>query len=165
VKHTIVKLLLHRNGVIRVAGGAVLLSGLIFGAGYLAGMRHGTPTLSSLPSFPAVPTPLVPKAQPVIIDRPKVGTPPPPVEPAQFAVRAGLFPSNEEATAFAQQLTARKLDATVAAMPTSSGAMLYTVRFGQYANRNDAAAAMFKFRHDYGIDGAIVTIQPEPLQH
>jgi hypothetical protein len=85
-------------------------------------------------------------------------------KPEQLAIRAGLFTTSEEATAFAQQLTSRKLMATIATTPTSSGAMLYSVRIGQYTNRRDAAAAVEALKRDHDIDGAIVSIQPEPLQ-
>lgn len=175
MKHTMVTVQLHRKGVVLVAIGALFLSVLIFAGGYLAGMRRGSRPLGTDGAIPGAPSvalalPATPKSGPTTAAA--VATSPnavtakttvPTAEPEQLAVRAGLFTSNEEATAFAQQLTARKLNATVAASPTTSGAMLYSVYVGQYANRRAASAAVLALKRDLEIDGAIVTIQPPPL--
>jgi hypothetical protein len=147
---------LHRTGVVLVLIGALLLGILIFVGGYLTGMRHERPALPTR----AVAKPQVPALATAANVLPSAIAP----KPEQLAIRAGLFTTSEEATAFAQQLTSRKLMATIATTPTSSGAMLYSVRIGQYTNRRDAAAAVEALKRDHDIDGAIVSIQPEPLQ-
>lgn len=150
---------LHRTGVVLVAIGAAILGVLIFAGGYLAGMRRGSVALSrpAMPSRPKLTMP-APAATP-----PAIATPGKP-KPQQLAIRAGLFTTSEDATAFAQQLTARNMKATVATTTTSSGAMLYSVSVGQFDNRRDAAAAVEALKRELGIDGAIVSVQPEPLK-
>jgi cell division protein FtsN len=148
-----VKLQLHRNGVALVAVGALFLGALLFGGGYLSGMRNA----------PLSPAPVVAKAKakPPAVVALKA---PVSVAPENLAVRAGLFLTEEEATAFKRQLMACKLTPTVTASPTASGAMLYSVSVGSYTNRRDAAAAAEALKRDLGIDGAIVSVGTEALQ-
>jgi cell division septation protein DedD len=178
---------LHRTGVVLVAVGAFLLAVLIFAGGYLAGMRHA-PGLSAStkgmtvpalqkptvarpampkPALPAVPNPAFPSLAQTLFGRPATtaaGTDPQaaPV-PDVFVLRAGLVTSSEEANGLVQQLTARKLAATVSTSKTTAGPVLYSVHVGRYATRRDAAAALAALQRDLGIDGAIELLEPEPL--
>jgi cell division septation protein DedD len=147
---------LHRKGVVLLIVGCVLVGVLLFAGGYLAGMRRGS---SAAPAVALPPMPKVPAVQASAA----TAAPAPPREPEHFAIRAGLFTSSEEATAYLQQLTARKLAASLAPMTTSSGATLYAVRIGDYPTRRAAATAADALHRDHGIDGVIVSLQMEPM--
>jgi cell division septation protein DedD len=148
---------LHRKGVVLLIVGCVLVGVLLFAGGYLAGMRRAS--ASAAPAVPAVALPKVPKVPAVQASAATT----PPREPEHFAIRAGLFTSSEEATAYLQQLTARKLAASLGPMTTSSGAKLYAVRLGDYPTRRAAATAADALHRDHGIDGVIVSLQMEPM--
>jgi cell division septation protein DedD len=153
---------LHRSGVVLIVIGSLLLGGLLFAGGYLAGMRRGPVSLPKRPAIakPSLPAAVIPPAMP------KAPSPnaAPQAKPEQLAIRAGLFVSKDDATAFAQQLTARKLEATVASSPTNTGATLYSVNVGRYTSRREAAAAVDTMKRELGIDGAVVTVLPEPIR-
>jgi cell division protein FtsN len=156
VKHTMVTFQLHRTGVVLLVIGSLLVGGLLFAGGYLAGMRRAP--------APRVALPVAPKAPPVNAALVPAAAPAAPATPPEhYAIRAGLFTSNEEATAYLQQLTARKLTATIASMPTTSGPTLYAVRIGDYPTRRAAAAAAETLQREHGINGAIVVLQAEPI--
>jgi cell division septation protein DedD len=149
---------LHRTGVVLLVIGSLLVGGLLFAGGYLAGMRR-----SPAPA-PRIAMPAVPKAPPVnaaLVPAAATTAPAPP--PEHYAIRAGLFTSNEEAMAYLQQLTTRKLTATIASMPTTSGPTLYAVRIGDYPSRRAAATAAEALQREQGINGAIVVLQAEPI--
>jgi cell division septation protein DedD len=155
---------LHRSGVVFVVIGSLLLGGLLFAGGYLAGMRHGS---IAAPKAPAIPKPARTATLPAAViapGSPKSAATKPQAKPEQLAIRVGLFVSKEDATAFAQQLTARKLEAAIASSPTSNGATLYSVNVGHYTSRHEAAAAAQTMKRELGIDGAVVTVLPEPLK-
>lgn len=156
MKHTMVTFQLHRTGVVLLMIGSVLVGALLFAGGYLAGMRRAATPAAS----PKLAVPVVPKAPPVQA----AVVPVPATPPEHYAIRAGLFTSSEEATAYLQQLTARKLTAALATMPTTSGPTLYAVRIGDYPNRRAAADAAEALQRQHGITGAIVLLQPEPLE-
>jgi len=183
VKHTMFTFQLHRTGVILVILGAFLLGILIFAGGYLAGMRRGAPgpavalkkpvvAKQSVPktALPAVPKPALPslalfgRRTPVAAaDAAGTAQAAPAADPDVYVLRAGLFTSNEEATALVQQLAARKLTATVSTSKTMTGPVLYSVHVGRYGTRREAAIALDALQSDLGVDGAIELLQPEPI--
>lgn len=159
MKHTMVTVQLHRSGVVLVVIGSLLLGGLLFAGGYLAGMRHGSPVAA--PKLPAVKKPVAPAA----IIPPAMPVPAKPqAKSEQLSIRAALFVSKEDADAYAQQLTARKLETWIATSATSSGATLYSVNIGRYTSRREASVAVEAMKRELGVDGAVVTIVPEPLK-
>jgi cell division septation protein DedD len=142
MKHSMVTFRLHRTAVIFIIIGSLLAALLIFAGGYVLGTRR-------LPPAPAVPAVVVPAPPPAVATAPA-----PKVE--MLAVRAGIFDSEEEAKALAQQLAARKLDAVVVPLKTSGGVNLFTVEVGQYTTRAAAAAAASSLKDDEGLQGAVV---------
>jgi cell division septation protein DedD len=166
VKHTMVTFQLHRTGVVLLVIGSLLVGGLLFAGGYLAAMRRSPApaprvAVPVVPKVPPVNAALMPGATPAAAATPAPAAPAPP--PEHYAIRAGLFTSNEEATAYLQQLTARKLTANIASMPTTSGPTLYAVRIGDYPTRRAAATAAEALQREHGINGAIVVLQTEPI--
>ena len=142
MKHSMVTFRLHRTAVIFIIIGSLLAAVLIFAGGYVLGMRRRPPS----PAVPAVAAPAPPPAV--------VTAPAPKVE--LLAVRVGIFDSEEEAKALAQQLAARKLDTAVVPLTTSGGVKLFTVEVGQYTTRAAAASAAASLRDDEGLQGAVV---------
>jgi cell division septation protein DedD len=165
VKHTMVTFQLHRTGVVLLVIGSLLVGGLLFAGGYLAGMRRSPAARVAMPVAPKAPpvnAALAGAATPAATPPPAPAAPAPP--PEHYAIRAGLFTSNDEATAYLQQLTGRKLTATIASMPTTSGPTLYAVRIGDYPTRRAAATAAETLQREQGINGAIIVLQTEPIE-
>ena len=141
--HSMVTFRLHRKGVIFIIVGSILAAVLIFAGGYLFGMRRRPAAPASAATATATPAPAAATAPPV----PKGEL---------LAVRVGVFDSEEEAKALAQQLAARKLDPAVVPLTTSGGVKLYTVEVGQYTTRAAAAAAAASLAEEQGLQGAVV---------
>ena len=164
---------LHRSGVILVIVFALLIAILIFAAGYLVGMSRGVKIALAKPAVPKIATPKLPTAKlptaklPALpgAKAPAAATPntaaattetaPP---PPTLAIRAGVFPVEEEAKALVQRLTASKLEATVLPVATESGPTLYMVLVGRYASRAEAAAAAAELGRRQGLDTAVVPL-------
>jgi cell division septation protein DedD len=182
---------LHRKGVVLVILGAFFLAVLIFAGGYLAGMRRGGSGLAwTAPKIakPAMPKPAMPKVAVPPVPAPKpafaglarnlfgrqtpiatadaIGTAQPQtatIEPDVYILRVGLFTAKDDASALVQQLAARKLTASISTSHTTTGPILYSVHVGRYPTRREAAAALEAMERDLGIDGAVETLQPEPI--
>jgi len=155
---------LHRNGVVLLALGALLLGGLLYLAGCLVGQRHAAAALAA-GTPPALPRPG--KAAAVKLPAAKApavpGVPGVPAAataaaaaPETFALRAGAFTDEAEAKALAQDLAGRGLQASVVAVPTSGGALLHTVVAGNYASRQAAAAAAAELARRQGLSLTVV---------
>lgn len=163
MKHTMVTFRLHRIGVVWIVVGCLLLAVLIFAAGYLAGTRRGIAITTARLKKPAVPKIAPPK---VAVPKLPVNVPPVPVAPAavaaakseetSVALRVGVFPSEEEAKASVQQLTALGLKPTIVPVPRAEATPLYTVRVGRYASRSDAVAAARALEKQHGLVSAVV---------
>lgn len=163
---------LHRSGVILVIVFALLIAILIFAAGYLVGMSRGVKIALAKPAVPKIATPKLPTAKLPTAKLPTAKAPaaatttdtaatpatetaPP---PPTLAIRAGVFPVEEEAKALVQRLTASKLEATVLPVATESGPTLYIVLVGRYATRAEAAAAAAELGRRQGLDTAVVPL-------
>lgn len=131
---------LHRKGVVFIVIGAILVALLIFVAGCVFGMRRRPPDA----------------ARPVPTATAATVAPPAPAPSELLAVRVAVLDSEDEAKALVQQLTARKLDASIVPVTTAAGVTLYTVQVGQYPTRATAAAAAAALAEEHGLQPAVV---------
>lgn len=142
MKHSMVTFRLHRNGVVLVSVGAVLMGFLLFAAGYLTAQRR------PIPSAPApAPKPVEPEKQESAAK--------PHIEDEAFTLRVGAFADEAEAKAFVEEMTARGHKPLVAAM-AQNGVVLHMVMTGRYAGRDAAAAAAAELKRKEGIFAAVV---------
>lgn len=162
---------LHRKGVILAIVFGLIFAILIFAVGYMAGMSRGMKLALTKPAVPKI---AVPKIVPPKIAVPKLpgtataapgttagqdarpkagGTPAVPL-----AVRAGVFPAEEDAKALVQRLAGNKITATIAPLPTDAGPTLYLVLVGRYTSRREAAAAAAELERNEGLNTAVVPI-------
>jgi cell division septation protein DedD len=165
---------LHRSGVVLAVVFALLIAILIFAAGYLVGMSRGVKIALAKPAVPKIATPKLPTAKLPTAKLPALPNAKAPAaasataaaatdsaaplpEPT-LAIRAGVFPVEDDAKALVQRLTASKLDATVLPVATESGPTLYMVLVGRYASRAEAAAAAAELGRRQGLDTAVVPL-------
>jgi len=149
-KHTIVNFQLARSGVALVAGGGLVMAGLLAGAGYMAGRA------SSPPPKPAAPPPARPSA-PAPAAPPAAKKAPPPAE--LFSLRAGTAGSEEEAKALQAKLKAKGIASAIVALPPDSGGVvIYSVESGQYASRREAADAAAALAEKTGVRTVVVPV-------
>jgi septal ring-binding cell division protein DamX len=165
---------LHRNGVVLLALGGLLLGLLLFMAGCLVGERRGVPGVK-LPGVqaPGVQAPAVQAsaATGLSLPAPALSLPAPPALPAAPALpgtpapaapqevltlRLGAFATLEEAKAFGQELAARGLQPVVASLPARGDVVLHTVCAGRYGDRSAAAAAASDLAQRQGLAAAVV---------
>lgn len=153
---------LHRSGVMLVIVFALLIAILIFAAGYLVGMSRGVKIALAKPAVPKIATPKLPTAKLPTAKLPAAQAAAPATEtappPPTLAIRAGVFPVEDEAKALVQRLALSKLEATVLPVATESGPTLYMVLVGRYASRAEAAAAAAELGRRQGLDTAVVPL-------
>jgi septal ring-binding cell division protein DamX len=133
---------LHLWGVVLVALGAILVGVLLAVGGCLVGEwrveRTAAGAVEGAPGTPGAPP---------VSSAPAGSTgevPPPPgadAAPVTYTVRLGSFGSQEEAQAFADQVTARGYAAAVVPDETSRGTPFFHVTVGSYATRWEARGA------------------------
>ncbi|HEX6084603.1 MAG TPA: SPOR domain-containing protein [Thermoanaerobaculia bacterium] len=152
--HTMVTFRLHRSGVILLVVFCVVLSILIYVAGYLTAVYTSRPAVaerrtgSSLPKAPATPAP-PPRGQAEA--RPASNEP---VE--SLTLRLSVMTSEEEAKAELARLTGFGLQPVIVQMPTSAGVTLYNVCVGRYETRSAANAAAKELQSRLGFSPVIV---------
>ena len=143
--HTMVTFRLHRNGVILLVVFCVVLSILIYVAGYLTAVYTRTP-----PAPP--PKPVIAAAAPKPAPAKKAA-----VEPREsLTLRLSVLTSEEEAKAELARLTGFGLQPVIVQMPTSAGVTLYSVCVGRYETRADANAAAKELQSRLGFSPVIV---------
>lgn len=151
--HTMVTFRLHRSGVILLVVFCVVLSILIYVAGYLTAVYTSRPTVaerrtgSSLSKAPATPPPTGGRAE----AQPTSGEP-----KESLTLRLSVMTSEEEAKAELARLTGFGLQPVIVQMPTSAGVTLYNVCVGRYETRSAANAAAKELQSRLGFSPVIV---------
>lgn len=79
-------------------------------------------------------------------------------ESARFSVQIGLFGSQDNAERKVDELMAQRLNAYTTEFSRKQRTM-HNVRFGYFATRKDAIAALDTYREQFGSDGYIVSIK------
>lgn len=147
MKHQMVTMRLHRNGVILAVILGLLFAILIFVAGYLTARANPVIVQTATAAAPAQ---TASQAPPAVTE-----TAPP---PATLTVRAGAFPEEAEAKALAQKLAAGKIETTIAPLQLEDGTTLHLVLSGQYVTREEAAAVVARLEEEYGVTAAVIPI-------
>jgi cell division septation protein DedD len=150
--HTMVTFRLHRSGVILLVVFCVVLSILIYVAGYLTAVYTSRPAVAERRagfSLSKAPAPPLPKGQAEA--RPTSGEP-----KESLTLRLSVLTSEEEAKAELARLTGFGLQPVIVQMPTSAGVTLYNVCVGRYETRSAASAAAKELQSRLGFSPVIV---------
>lgn len=151
--HTMVTFRLHRSGVILLVVFCVVLSILIYVAGYLTAVYTSRPAVAerrtgiSLSKAPAPPPPPKGRAE----AQPTSGEP-----KESLTLRLAVLTSEEEAKAELARLAGFGLQPVIVQMPTSAGVTLYSVCAGSYETRSAATAAAKELQSRLGFSPVIV---------
>jgi hypothetical protein len=141
---------LHRNGVILIVTGCVLLAILFVAGGYLAGAAHSRTASAALPAISLIPRKAAsPAAQKPAEDQ------------ESLSLRVGMATTEEEAKAEVQHLAVEQLMTTIVPVETSNALPVYEIHFGHYTDRRTAVADAEMLQKDYGLTAAVVPA-PKP---
>lgn len=164
--HTMYTIRLHLWGVVLVVLGALLVGVLLAVSGCLVGeWRAGRADAAAGGAEEAAGTP----GGIASTDDPGAAgagpaSPGAPALPVSYTLRLGSFGSQEEAQAFADQVTARGYPAAVVPDETSRGTPFFHVTVGSYATRWEARGAARELQEREARRGwrAVVTPAPAP---
>jgi cell division septation protein DedD len=149
MKHRMVTMRLHRNGVILAAVLGLLFAILVFVAGYLTARANPIAVRTATTAAPPQTTAQAPPAA--------TQTEPP---PATLTVRVGAFPDEADAKALAAKLAAGKIETKITPLQMAEGATLHLVIFGHYATREEAVAAAARVEEAHDVAAAVIPIPP-----
>lgn len=136
---------LHKKGVILIVILSLIVAVLLVAAGFLWGRSSVEPAATG--RRPAAAAQTVPANSTTTAEGGRL-----------YTLRVGIEATEEEAQSVVKALAARKLAVTVAPVETSSGAVIYELHTGSYADRSAAARAAAELEDDFQLSAAVVPV-------